>query len=181
MRAMPRHLSIEALADVLEGRGSAEARGHAVTCDECARRVREAEETLLLAGRAEVPEPSPLYWEAFRQQVGQRIAEESPAFSWRRWWGPGLAVAAAATLAVVAFLQTPSGPTPSAAPVIPAWSALPEEDDVAFSILLELGPSEEDLAPLVAQSDAAHHIADLTQEESVALTEAFRSQPGGSL
>jgi len=178
---MPRHLTTETLADVLEGRESAEARRHVGTCEECARRVREVEETLRLAGSAEVPEPSPLYWEAFREQVGQRIAEESPAVSWRRWWGPGLVVAAAATLAVVAFLQTWSGPTSSAAPVIPAWAALPEEDDVAFSILLELGPSEEDLAPLVAQSDAAHHIADLTEEESEALTEAFRSQPGGSL
>jgi hypothetical protein len=178
---MPRHLTTQTLVDVLEGRESAEARRHVGSCEECAQRVREAEETLRLAADVEVPEPSPLYWEAFRRQVGQRIGEASSGVSWRKFWGPGLAVAAAATLAVVAFLQPPSVPVPSAAPVIPAWAALPEEDDVAFSILLELGPSEEDLAPLVAESDAAHQIADLTEEESEALTEAFRSHPGGSL
>jgi len=81
---MTRHLSDESLLRLAQG-GSAEAeRAHLSACGRCAERVEEARAGLTLARRADVPEPSPLYWEAMRRSVERRIAEEprpSPRFA----------------------------------------------------------------------------------------------------
>jgi len=173
---MAGHLSEARLVEALEGLEDAASRAHLHECGTCAARVREMEETVRLASDAEVPEPSPLYWETFRQQVERRIDEEPPRAGWSRFWVPGLAVAVVASLAIV-ILVPPSHP-PAAIPVhaLPAWSALPEDDDAAMGVLQSLGPSEEDVESSEGVQGVADRIAGLSDDETRRLAEALRGE-----
>ena len=77
---MAKHLSEERLQDVVDGAADEDARAHVTVCPGCRRRADEAALGLALAHEADVPEPSPLYWEAFRRQVGRRLL--SPVRQW---------------------------------------------------------------------------------------------------
>ena len=70
---MSHHLTDETLADALLGTAGGDALEHLRSCGACAGRLAEAEAGLALARRDEVPEPSPLYWEALRRNVSRRI------------------------------------------------------------------------------------------------------------
>ena len=86
---------------------------------------------LALARAADVPEPSPLYWESFRRQVGRRIVEEAPRRAVARVAAPAFATAAAASSSALLFVRGgPRGSARAGAAPLPAWSALPpaEED-----------------------------------------------------
>jgi predicted anti-sigma-YlaC factor YlaD len=176
---MTRHLADEALAEALEGRTGAEAQAHLRSCEACGVRLRDAQEALRLAAQAEVPEPSPLYWEAFRRQIGRRIAEEPRVAFRRTWWAWGLAAVAAVVVVVL------SGPSrsrmPSVVPTLPAWVALPEEDEASLSVLEGMGPSDEDLRPALADQGVAHEIAELSEEDSRSLAAALEGEWGGKL
>src|SRR5688572_13920319 len=110
---MQRHVSEEEWVDLLSGGGDPEARHHVARCASCARTLEELQGAWESAGDAEVPEPSPLYWESFRRGVGRRIDEErrgnGPLALWPRW-----ALLTAGTFAVAAALflaRLPEGPS----------------------------------------------------------------------
>ena len=170
---MARHLSEKAFVEALEGIEDAAARGHLGECQPCAARLREMEGTLRLASSAVVPEPSALYWDSLRAQVGRRLDEERPAAWWKHLFVPGLAAAAAAALVLAMLVPPAPAPSPMGRP-LPAWSALPEEDDEALAILGRLGPSEEEVESLAGDRGVADRIADLTDEESRAVAEGLR-------
>lgn len=176
---MARHLSEKAFVDALDGAVDAASRGHLRECAVCAARVREMEQTLRLASNADVPEPSPLYWDSLRAQIGRRLDEERPAPWWKRLWAPGLAAAAAAALVMVSLVPRAPAPSP-AARSLPAWSALPEEDDEALTVLGGLGPSDEEVESLAGDRGVAERIADMTDDESRALVEALRGDWAGA-
>ena len=126
-----------------------------------------------LAREAEVPEPSPFYWEAFRRQVGHRlVAEERPA--WRAWLLPLAAAAAALVVALPFVMRTPESPAGGAAP-LPSWAALPpaEEDD-GLAVLEGLGVVESDLVAMQDGSDLAAELGDLSDEERAAFADLLR-------
>jgi len=139
---MTGHLTEEAMLRVLEGAADPSTRAHAMACTACSAGVREAEEGLALAREgSDVPEPSPLYWESFRREVGERIAEEpaSPA-SWRRFFGLAslvpVAAAAALLVAVIPWREV-RPPAQDAGKVLPAWEALPSAVEDAGLVVLE--------------------------------------------
>ena len=173
---MPGHLSEEQLIETLEGLEDAQSREHLRECGSCATRVREAGQTLRLVSDVGVPEPSPLYWEALRQQIGRRLEAERPRIGWTRFWIPGLATAVVASLAVASFVPRSPMATPTPAKALPAWSALPEEDDAALSILQGLGPSEEEVESLGGGQGVADRLAGLSDDESRSLGEALRGE-----
>jgi hypothetical protein len=170
-----RHLSDDLLLDAVEASADADARAHLVGCAECRSRRDEAREVLRLAREADVPEPSPLYWEAFRRQVGRRIAEDRrPA---RAWLLP-LAAAAAALLFVVPLLRNavPHGSGPGAPP-LPAWSALPEGDeDEGLALVAESGIAETDLAAVGEMKGLDEVLGDLSEEELSAVESLLRGR-----
>ncbi len=170
---MAKHLSEERLLDVVEGAAAEDARAHVAACPACRRRVDEAALGLALAHEAEVPEPTPLYWEAFRRQVGRRILSEDRT-SWR-WRLVPLLAAAAALIVIVPSLKAPAGG--SLAPVVPAWSALPPaEEDPGWVVLEGLAASDPELAPPREGRGVAELLGDLSEEESLALTDALRKK-----
>jgi hypothetical protein len=180
---MSGHLSEAALLEVVEGTASREARAHTEACARCSGQVEAAREALaLVAAAADVPEPSPFYWESMRREVARRNVEP------RRGWLPFLlpiAAAAALVMAVPAARRlTPAGPAPSVAPTLPAWSALPaDEDDADLAVLAAVARSQPDatLAALDNTSTASEELFSMSEEEGRVLVEALRaSQQGGS-
>jgi hypothetical protein len=171
------HVSDEAVVDLALGAGTASERAHAESCEACARSVREAASALELARRAEVPEPSPFYWQALRHGVRQRIAEERQET--RRW---GFLVPLAAAGAVLAVLF--SGPTlPVKGPLAPglaAWSALPlEEEDDGLRVLEGLALSSDELAGWNRGEGLSAYLANLTDDESRVVAETLRERGQG--
>jgi hypothetical protein len=101
------HLSESELLDAAEARLSAERQRHAETCAACTRQIEDLRDALTRAVGADVPEPSPLFWDHFSARVRDEIANETPG----RWgWTSGLRPwpVAAAAAAVVALLVAAS-------------------------------------------------------------------------
>ena len=130
----------------------------------------------MLARDAEVPEPSPFYWEAFRRSVERRIESDSTGRS-RRWaWLPLVATAAAVLLAVPA-LRPALAPAPAA--VLPAWSALPPADqDTGLAVLEGLDIADADLSAVEGERDVVEALADLSDDEAREFQDALRNREG---
>jgi hypothetical protein len=99
------HLSdIEAI-DAAEGALTGERAAHAASCDECRLVVERLSATLHEARMLDVPEPSPIFWDAFSARVLDTIDQTGPASSRSSWrfaaWRPALAAAAVLFLIVV--------------------------------------------------------------------------------
>jgi len=178
VKAMTRHLSEERLLDAADSVVEPAERAHVEECAECRALRDEVRAGLLLAREADVPEPSPLYWEAFRRQVGRRIAEERRPG--RRWLLPLAAAAAAAAFLLPLSSGVNSRRTSSGA-VLPAWSALPPaaEDD-GLALLAGSGVAESDLAAVAEATDVDELLGDLSDEEQAAVGKLLqdRTRPG---
>jgi hypothetical protein len=163
------------LMDAAEGTASAGVRRHVQACAACRERVQDAASGLDLARAADVPEPSPLYWEAFRRQVGRKVGAE------RRWrpaaWAPALAAAAVAVMAI--GLLTPDRQALQPTSTLPAWSAsLPSaEEEGGLAQLSTLATEAEDLA-LAGCSGVADCLSGLSEEETMALADLLSQELG---
>ena len=178
---MTTHLPDESLPDLASGRGAEAERAHAAACASCASRVAEARSALDLARRVEVPEPSPLYWDAMRRSVGRRIDEEPRARA--RWtWLVPLAAAAALVAAVILTsgrtTQSPSTVIPAAG--LPAWSALPDaENDPSLAVMEGFASEGDALADIDEGAGVGSYLASLPDEDYQALAASLRSAGKG--
>jgi len=176
---MTRHVSDESLPDLAESGGSEADRAHVLACRPCAMRVEEARATLALARRAEVPEPSPLYWDAMRQSVGRRIAEEPRRAPRWGWLGPLAAAAAAVAVFALATGRTPA-PSATPAPALPAWSALPPaEEDPSLAVLEGLAATGGGLGELDEGRAVGALLAELSDDDYRALADSLRGARQG--
>ena len=173
---MRSHPEDDALFDVADGNASAEAVLHVAACAECAGRVADARAGLALASSTEVPEPSPLFFDALRGRVAAALDGAAPPAR-RRYAGfllPAF-LATAATVAVIAYLPTDArAPLPS--PTASAWSSLPAAGDPAGEAVASTVSAEE----IVACRDVAECVAGLSEEESRAFADALRAELAGS-
>lgn len=170
------HASDAALMDVLDGSAEDRVLSHVAACERCRSRVEEARSALAWTAPARVPEPVPAYWDVLRRQVGRRIVE-APAPPSRRplWAAAALAGAAMIALFAVVPARAPVPPTAGTDAALPAWSALPsEEDDPGLPVLEQVIPTAVAAAPAVECSDLAACVAGLTEEESAELADALR-------
>lgn len=175
------HLSDEMLWDAVEGTAAARAQRHLDACATCRARVEEASAGLAGARDAEVPEPSPLYWESFRASVSRRLGEEPapavPHAVWRAW----LALGAAALAVVVALLPASRPSDPPA--TLPAWSALPAQaEDEAFGVLEGLTGEADEVRALAVDGECqglGECLSGLSEEESRKLAEALKAELSG--
>jgi hypothetical protein len=171
------HPTEAVLLDVLDGVAEGQARKHVAACAECAARVEEARQGLALASQADVPEPSPLYWEDFRSQVGRRISVERRS---RRMVLAPLAAAAVLAGAIAFLPRGDHAPSSVRVATLPAWSALPpEDDDPGFGVLLALVGRTEELATTVDCRGTEDCLADLSDEESRAVADLLGRELGG--
>ena len=169
---MSEHVRDDELMDAAEGLASPDVRRHVSACPSCRARVEEAAGGFDLAREADVPEPSPLYWEAFRGKVRGRVAAER---TWRRVaWMPALA-AAAVTAIVIGWLAPKDRPVVPAA-TLPAWSAsLPADDELLALATLDEGAG----AAMIGCRGLSDCLADLSEEETIALAETLGEELGG--
>jgi len=172
---MTRHLSEGELVDLALG-ATGKDREHAAGCASCSFRLEELQQGLALARKADVPEPSPLYWDALRRNVSRRIAEEPrPLANWGRLLP--LVAAAAALLAIAlsgghALRQLRH----VSAPVLPSWSALPpEEDDPGLVVLEGLARTEGELTAWEEGRGLGAFLADLSEADELALADGLRT------
>jgi hypothetical protein len=173
------HLSEETLMDVVDGTAAPRALEHVEACLTCRTRVSEVAEVSGLAEASEVPEPSPFYWETFRQQVDRRIQGEGR----RRWIAVRFLVPLAAAAGLVVALMWSPSPLPSrpAASVLPAWSALPPADDDPDFEVLKAVAGNSDLASSYERANVQELLSDLSDEESQDLADRLKADGPGVL
>ena len=166
------HLPDERIIDIMDGLATPREREHAASCAACRARIDEAAQGLEVAREADIPEPSPLYWDAFRRQVSRRVVGEGRV-SW--WWRLGPALAGAAALIVL--VPALRAPGPAAPSVLSPWAALPAaEEDTGLSVLAGVAGSGVDLVAVREGGGLAEELAELSDEDSQALAEALRQR-----
>jgi len=170
------HLSEERLLDVLEGNADAASASHAESCGRCRERLEAARSGLTLAREAgEIPEPSAVYWESFRQKVDRRI--DGGAGAWRFGLRPALATAAAlaALLAVAPGSRVEREPPPQPR-TLPPWTALPPvAEDASFALLQGLDAAEDEVAAEAVRHGMADVVAELSDVERKQFAEALQA------
>jgi hypothetical protein len=172
---MREHARDDELMDVVEGTASAEVRRHVLECASCHEKLAEASEGLDLARAADVPEPSPVFWESFRRQVGHRVGEGT---RWRMVaWAPALAAAAALALGIGVLKPGPDAVQPVS--TLPAWSASLTADDP----FAQLETTDSDALAAAACRRLADCLTGLSEEETSALAEVLSDElsAGGDL
>lgn len=176
-----RHIRDDVWLDLMAGGGNPKDREHLRECASCRETLDEARQGWELAHDADVPEPSPLYWESFRRGVGQRIAQETPSprggwFSLR--WAVAMAAMVVLSLSTWSLSHRITGAlTGRPAEVLPAWSALPPaESDPGLSILADVDAN--DLAHASCR-DVALCLADVSDEEGGQIADALRDELKG--
>lgn len=111
---MTTHLSAQEFVDAIEGGLTADRRRHLDVCAACQTEV-ETLRTIVadLDSDADLPEPSPLFWEHFQSRVDAAVREEAMAPSRAAWWrmlpGSGAMrtwLTAGATVAAVVMVTT---------------------------------------------------------------------------
>ena len=118
-----RHLTADELVDLVEGAARESDAPHLAACAMCRQQLAELRATMAMASDAEVPEPSPLFWDHFSSRVREAVATEGAARAswWRRvssWPGvlAPMSAAAAAILVFAIVMRTPAGPPGANAP-----------------------------------------------------------------
>jgi hypothetical protein len=107
------HLTADELIDAVDAALSPARRAHLDTCDRCRREAIALHAALSEVRAADVPEPSPLFWDHFSARVTTAIAEAElpPARRWFHWHV--LAPLAGLALLVMALVSSvPSRPGP---------------------------------------------------------------------
>jgi len=186
-----RHLAPEELIDVAEGTRTEASAPHLQTCEAC--RAQLADLRVMMARAveadgADVPEPSPLFWDHLSARVREAVAAEgAPPLTWFGWLQSGLmtplsAVGFAVIVLAVAVtfggrhMPGASAPSPAGAvaDIIPI--AQPGDD-----------PSLDMVADLAAQVDwdaagdaavALHTHEDAAEREATQLSDGERRELG---
>ncbi|MEP7116050.1 MAG: hypothetical protein ABI880_00600 [Acidobacteriota bacterium] len=183
--------------DALDGVTGAVRRAHLDGCSACQATMAEVRSALAAAERAEVPEPSPLFWSQVNARVRAAIEQEQSATTgWRSWLRLDVVVPLAGLATIVVTLATAVArvppPVTAAALNAPAdtlgrFSADPPApepfeasgNDGALELVLDLAATLPDrgwetlgVATLPDMGDAAQH---LTADERQALSAILRA------
>jgi hypothetical protein len=171
---MRNHPGDDALLDVAFGAAPLEAAAHVADCAECGHRVAEVRTALSMASEADAPEPSPLFWDAFRGRVASAIEAPPSRRGYAGFVLPAF-LAAAATVAVIVYLPHETAtaiPSPSAS----AWSSRPAVKDAPLDAVASTVSAEE----IVGCRDVADCVSDLSDDESRAFADALRAELASS-
>ncbi|MBN2370991.1 MAG: hypothetical protein JXO72_10940 [Vicinamibacteria bacterium] len=176
-----RHLSDEQALDLaMSEAGLDENHAHLEECDVCRDRVRHARDGWRLAVDTDIPEPSPLYWEASKRRLGRELDAEDARRRQRRWLT--LAATAAAILATIAILApvfVGLGRDQRAETSVDAWSALPRvEDDPSLPMIERMLDVETEHAIGCCLGSC---VLVLSDEEVRVVSESLRVEMGRSL
>jgi hypothetical protein len=107
------HLTPSEFVDLLDGQLPRQRQRHAESCEVCGTQLDALRRALHDSAGADVPEPSPLFWEQFSARVRDGIEEPVVGVPWLDWLrsSPRSLVATAAMVVVVAGLAWRMGPS----------------------------------------------------------------------
>ena len=199
------HLSAEAFVDLLDGTVADASVPHLQRCDRCRTQLAQLRETARTAMQADVPEPSPLFWDHLSARVRDAVREEavtaphgagiSERFRALRisWWSVGGLVSAVGAAALVVMLQMPrvGAPLPqeqigfdsvAQAPVEGSEPANTTEPDVTLGFVTDLASgvdwdSAAGFGPSPGEVDRS--VANLNDGERVELQRLLNDALGG--
>ena len=131
------HLTDVELVDLVDGTLAPARARHLDACETCRTKASAIRETLARAVEAEIPEPSPLFWDHFSARVQEGLRTESVASSGWFSWAQGATVkwamsGALLTLVLVAVVWRASAPRPASStsgPLATASSTGPADPD----------------------------------------------------
>lgn len=198
------HLNDAEFADLIDDILPDERRQHLDRCESCRARAAGLTAVLARAAEADVPEPSPLFWEHFSARVAGAIRESSPAgapatsgFGWLRRpsvvWMSAAAVALVVLVAALSRGVQPQEPNVPRArvPATEAATLLPgvniDADDLdadqAWALVrtaaddLEWREEDAHAAGLSARPDSAETaVLDLSAEERIELARLLNDE-----
>lgn len=166
---------------------------HLASCARCRDELATLRVVLERISDAEIPEPSPLFWEHFSHRVRIAIAEDADGSRGSRWtagwrsWTYALGASAATVIVVMlAWTGRPAGPPTLSVPVVSdaavtgSSAALALPDDEAWELVVDIAGSDdvgrdtldEDPAPVAAEMA----VQDLSSDERTALVTLLRAE-----
>lgn len=128
------HLTPDELVDAVDGTLTGLRRDHLASCATCHESTEQLRQLLADVQKADVPEPSPLFWTHFTERVRRAITEEAmPGATWQpAWlrWSVLTPVTALVLVVTALVLSVPHGRAPSTAVATTAVEAIaPALDD----------------------------------------------------
>lgn len=181
---MTNHLSPDECLSAADGTLDRVRRHHADDCETCRQQVDAARAFLAELSAADVPEPSPLFWDHFSARV--RAATEDlavgpvvPVARWRAW-APLCGLAAAAVFAVWLVRLPVMPPVSDAVDVASVADPFQENPAAAWESVMALAAdwSAEDLQAVTADTESTLLIEDLTPGERAAFVSLLQQEMG---
>ena len=187
------HLSPEEFVDAAEGTRTDASLPHLAECDRCRGELADLRRTMAVAVDADLPEPSPLFWQHLSARVGERIDAEITNVG-RTWWQasirPRLLVplSAAALLVLIVALApsfrsarvpAPVGPE-SVAAVEPSNDSADLAADPLLTLVSDMSASmDRDSASAAGFADpdsAEHAVTHMNTDELTALKQLLQAE-----
>jgi hypothetical protein len=187
-----RHLSRDERLLALDGALDPARQAHVDACAACRSEIEALGGVLARVRAVDVPEPSPLFWDHLARRVGDAIAQEPAPAPSRPWWGPRLAWAAVALVAiavtagyvtrqrqasstppVTAHVVVPPEPQATEAPATRDIDMTPDENWALIAATAEDAGAEA-LEPQVGQAEWT--ISSLTAAERAALARELAAE-----
>jgi len=183
-----RHLRADEFVDIAEGTRPEASSAHLASCDACRAQLADVRAAMAAAAQADVPEPSPLFWDRLSQRVREAVANDAPRargwrdvlqdLSWSRAAKPLWGLAAAALIAFALARALAPAPREAASPaggtsaarseaVIDAAGDASIESDPLLAIVAGLASAMDFDAGAVLEDSATaeHAVAHLTDDE----------------
>jgi hypothetical protein len=177
---MTAHLSPEDFVAALERAPDGPAAAHLESCAACRDALASLRASWHEVAEAEVPEPSPLFWDHFAARVRGATGDAVPVRSW--WSGRPLiwmAGSVAAALVLMAGLVWRAAPEVDMTVADAARAGITREASVGFddvADLLEAMPAEDVDAFALPGAATWAMVEDLTDEERVAFVRLIEQQ-----
>jgi hypothetical protein len=173
------HLNETELIDLAEGTRPEASAPHLAGCARCRTLIEEMRATIAAAAAADLPEPSPLFWDHLSDRVRQAVAAE-PAAPRRAWhdlttWWRVLAPASAAALVALMIAGALT------------WRAMPQthvaggaENDSASARAADATPADP-FSETGSEDDSLMLVADLSAAMNVDPASDANLAPNGSI
>jgi hypothetical protein len=184
------HLSPEEFVDAAEGTRTEASLPHLAECDRCRRELADLRRTMTVAVAAEVPEPSPLFWDNLSARIGERIDAEPDRGWWQAWLRPRVLIplSAVAVLALVAALAPglrtarvapPAAPFATAA-VEPSTDSVDLAADPLLTLVSDLSANMDldsvSAAGFADPDTAEHAVTHMNSDELTALKQLLQAE-----
>jgi hypothetical protein len=190
---MTMHLSSKEVVEAVDGTLPIARLEHVQACEACRREVSDLQVLVAdVESTADVPEPSPLFWDYFSDRVRAATKAESipgRASWWQRAWRPFVAIGALTAAVVLAAVLWPARPNdpPAGSTMASAGVDVDPFDDLdeasltlMTAVASELSWEEARLAALTPRRvivDAA--LVQLTPAQVAELARLIRAETGG--